>query len=533
MPSGTASTAPGWRSTISTTTRAACRRRSCSWPMWRRRRRGSGSAPASSPCRSRSRCGSPRMPRCSTPCRAAGSSSASARAARRRPSRPSGRTAPRAAPIFGRHLGDAARGAGRPDPRATPTTASTRAGRASLDRIWQATFSVEGGRRAGRGGRRPPAVAHPAPAGRMRRARRSTRSRTRSSTPISRPAGRPRAAHRRLAQRLRGRPARRGAAPGRDRAAARRSRASKRPGFAPRGDSLADLIATYDVHVGTPDEVIASLRADTALARVTDLAFQVHSVDPPHAAILRSIELVAAEVAPALGWVAPAEPSRRHAAQLRHVDSTAGRLRMPHGHARHHRHLVGIAPGSPLDRIRAAPAAGARERAGELSRAVRSPPIPAACRCRALRRGGLRGRAASSGRASRLLRRRARGCTRAPAVRQRRGSEAVAAGRTARTLRRLPAGPAQRRRTRPASPIAVAAGDAAGPRRAARRGSGARPSARLPPARREPGGAAGAARRRVDDHRRRHALAARGLSVLPDPRRRRPERPRSRRSEPR
>lgn len=76
----------------------------------------------------------------------------------------------------------------------------------------------------------------------------------------------------------------------------------KAAGFAPPGDSLDDLIATYDVHVGTPDDVIASLRADTALARVTDLAFQVHSVDPPHAAILRSIELIAAEVAPALGW---------------------------------------------------------------------------------------------------------------------------------------------------------------------------------------------------------------------------------------
>ena len=76
-------------------------------------------------------------------------------------------------------------------------------------------------------------------------------------------------------------------------------------GFAPRGDSLVDLISTYDVHVGTPDAVIASLEADTALARVTDLAFQVHSVDPPHAAILRSIELVASTVAPALGWHRP------------------------------------------------------------------------------------------------------------------------------------------------------------------------------------------------------------------------------------
>jgi putative FMN-dependent luciferase-like monooxygenase len=68
------------------------------------------------------------------------------------------------------------------------------------------------------------------------------------------------------------------------------------------GDSLADLMKAFDVHAGTPADVIASLRADTTLARVTDLAVQVHSVDPPHPWILRSLELVAQEVAPAFGW---------------------------------------------------------------------------------------------------------------------------------------------------------------------------------------------------------------------------------------
>ena len=64
-----------------------------------------------------------------------------------------------------------------------------------------------------------------------------------------------------------------------------------------------DLIAAMDVHLGTPDDVIASLQADSALARATDLTVQVHSIDPPHPFILRSIELVAEVVAPALGWV--------------------------------------------------------------------------------------------------------------------------------------------------------------------------------------------------------------------------------------
>ncbi len=48
--------------------------------------------------------------------------------------------------------------------------------------------------------------------------------------------------------------------------------------------------------------MIASLQADSALARSTDFTVQVHSIDPPHPFILRSIELVAEVVAPALGW---------------------------------------------------------------------------------------------------------------------------------------------------------------------------------------------------------------------------------------
>ncbi|AZO80497.1 MULTISPECIES: putative FMN-dependent luciferase-like monooxygenase [unclassified Bosea (in: a-proteobacteria)] len=66
--------------------------------------------------------------------------------------------------------------------------------------------------------------------------------------------------------------------------------------------SLPGLIRTLDTHVGAPGDVIASLEADSVLPRVTDIVFQVHSVDPPHPAILRSVELAATEVAPALGW---------------------------------------------------------------------------------------------------------------------------------------------------------------------------------------------------------------------------------------
>jgi putative FMN-dependent luciferase-like monooxygenase len=73
-------------------------------------------------------------------------------------------------------------------------------------------------------------------------------------------------------------------------------------GHLPPGQTTAEMIKAFDTHVGTPEDVIASLRTDTTLKRVTDLVFQVHSVDPPPAYVLRSIELVAEKVAPALGW---------------------------------------------------------------------------------------------------------------------------------------------------------------------------------------------------------------------------------------
>src|SRR3981189_399399 len=47
----------------------------------------------------------------------------------------------------------------------------------------------------------------------------------------------------------------------------------------PPGDALSDMITAFDVHVGTPDDVVASLQTDSTLERVTDLVFQVHSVD--------------------------------------------------------------------------------------------------------------------------------------------------------------------------------------------------------------------------------------------------------------
>ncbi|GAA2206727.1 putative FMN-dependent luciferase-like monooxygenase [Nonomuraea monospora] len=74
---------------------------------------------------------------------------------------------------------------------------------------------------------------------------------------------------------------------------------------------LDSRIAAFDVHLGTPQDVVESLLADPTLEQVTDVVFQVHSVDPPHPLVLRSIELLATQVAPALGWQPSTESSRK------------------------------------------------------------------------------------------------------------------------------------------------------------------------------------------------------------------------------
>ncbi|PWC03648.1 putative FMN-dependent luciferase-like monooxygenase [Agromyces badenianii] len=179
-------------------------------------------------------------------------------------------------------------------------------GRDLLGHVWQATFSASGGARAGRAGhglmlsRTQPRPAA-APGGPGRRA-----SIAELQQPIvdayleALPQG---ATPRILASRTlfvadSRDEARRHAELGIRRAAVMFARA----GQPPIGDTLDELIASYDAHVGTVEEVIESLAADTVAAQATEVAFQVHSVDPPHELVLRSIELIASEVAPALGW---------------------------------------------------------------------------------------------------------------------------------------------------------------------------------------------------------------------------------------
>lgn len=61
------------------------------------------------------------------------------------------------------------------------------------------------------------------------------------------------------------------------------------------------LVSRSNSVVGTSEQVAEQLTRDTILPRATDLLVQVHSIDPVHELVLRSHELLAREVVPALG----------------------------------------------------------------------------------------------------------------------------------------------------------------------------------------------------------------------------------------
>ncbi|UEJ81879.1 putative FMN-dependent luciferase-like monooxygenase [Brachybacterium halotolerans subsp. kimchii] len=80
-----------------------------------------------------------------------------------------------------------------------------------------------------------------------------------------------------------------------------RALAAGQNGFDAAGASIEELVAVTDTHVGTVEEVCETLAADETLPAATDVSFQVHSIAAPHEMTLRSLELLATEVAPRLG----------------------------------------------------------------------------------------------------------------------------------------------------------------------------------------------------------------------------------------
>ena len=169
------------------------------------------------------------------------------------------------------------------------------------ERVWQATFTVEGSRRAGAAGDGLMlSRTQPRPAGAPDLSLSEIQNPMIDAYLEALPAGRePRIlASRTVFAADDSREARRLAEIGLGRHRARLSRLGRATG----DGSLDAMIAGMDAHLGTPEHVIASLMTDSTLARATDLAVQVHSIDPPHPFILTSIELVAEVIAPALGF---------------------------------------------------------------------------------------------------------------------------------------------------------------------------------------------------------------------------------------
>ncbi len=171
-----------------------------------------------------------------------------------------------------------------------------------LDDIWQATFSAHGGTRAGTAGsglllsRTQP---------RTEDAPHATLAQIQQPIVAAHAAALPPGTRRRVgASRsvLVGRDGERVRSLAREGAIRYADHLRRRGQPAPTGDA-DHLLAAFDVHVGTPEQVIAALSADPVVRDATDLIFQVHPADPGQDATCESLELLASEVAPALGWV--------------------------------------------------------------------------------------------------------------------------------------------------------------------------------------------------------------------------------------
>ena len=73
-------------------------------------------------------------------------------------------------------------------------------------------------------------------------------------------------------------------------------------GHFPRGLSQEAYFRRSHIHYGTPEDVIASLRADLVFPLATELIVQVHPGHPTPDQFVRALERIAREVAPTLGW---------------------------------------------------------------------------------------------------------------------------------------------------------------------------------------------------------------------------------------
>lgn len=75
-----------------------------------------------------------------------------------------------------------------------------------------------------------------------------------------------------------------------------------RGGAFPEGLDLDEALRRFHTFHGAPEEIVAALRKEKVLPVATDLITQFNPAVPDHDAAIRALELIATEVAPALGW---------------------------------------------------------------------------------------------------------------------------------------------------------------------------------------------------------------------------------------
>lgn len=78
-------------------------------------------------------------------------------------------------------------------------------------------------------------------------------------------------------------------------------RLGKHLGF-PEGIDQDEALRRFHSFYGHPDEIVAALQQEKVLPVATDLITQFNPAVPDHEAAVRALELIATEVAPALGW---------------------------------------------------------------------------------------------------------------------------------------------------------------------------------------------------------------------------------------
>jgi alkanesulfonate monooxygenase SsuD/methylene tetrahydromethanopterin reductase-like flavin-dependent oxidoreductase (luciferase family) len=73
-------------------------------------------------------------------------------------------------------------------------------------------------------------------------------------------------------------------------------------GAFPTGLSIAEALQRFHAFYGHPDEIVTDLQQEKVLPVATDLITQFNPAVPDHDAAIRALELIATEIAPALGW---------------------------------------------------------------------------------------------------------------------------------------------------------------------------------------------------------------------------------------